>query len=1200
MFLGAGFAVIAFGRGTMAHLSLSCLGPFEATLAGRPVTGFKSNKVRALLIYLAVEAERAHRREVIAGHLWAEWPDRDALSNLRYALSNLRRVIGDHSAESSFLLITRDTLQFNSNSDYWLDVSAFQAQTQPLSNRDKAYPALSLIEEAIALYQGCFLEGFSIKDSVPFEEWMMKKRRQLDQRLLSSLRYLAMAYEEAGQYELSLVWARRHFELDPLDETVHRQLIRGLALSGRRSAAMIQYETCRDLLDKELGVEPTVDTAALYEQIRTDTIHTAGQTFRAALPTLTVKLPRFIQEERVQFDIPVFVARKGELARLQHYLELAMAGRGQVALVIGEAGSGKTALIQEFGRMSQDFAVELGVAIGNCNAYTGIGDPYLPFREILEMLTGDVEAKWAGGAISSDHAFRLWNTLPVAVDLLAEAGQGLMNTFILGTSLLERVEAYIQWSGKEDLHHRLNQLVENQVASDIRFSGPHQNDLFEQYTTFMQSLAIHKPLLLLVDDLQWADLGSVSLLFHLGRHLVGSRILIVGAYRREEVSLMRGGERHPLGPVINEFQRLYGDLLVNIDQTEGGDFVDALLDSEPNQLTRSFRGKLLQRTRGHPLFTVELLRGMQERGELIQNMQGNWIEGPSLDWETLPARVEAAISERISRLDQQLRVALQVASVEGEEFTAEVVANVLNQDEREIVQCLSSDLDRRHRLVRPRDVDYLGERRISRYRFRNYLFQKYLYENMDDVERAYIHEDVGNALEQLYGDQSDRIDVQLAWHYQEAGIAHKAVQYLCQAGEKALRLSAYQESLTHLTKGLEIVMSLPDSLDQAEQELALQLGLGIAWQSTESARSPKFLAAYTRARELCIQTGKTAQLCEVVQQIAVFHFVGAEYQTARELSAEALILAHRTEDPILVAICHWHLGFISFIIGEHTTARAHLEEVISFYKPELHHRPFIIHGDKDAGLGALAFYACCLWCLGYPEQAMKRSQEALTLARELNHPFSLADVLCNAGCKLNEMRRDAVPLKKNAEELIRLGNEKVAGWQGTGTYFLGEALAFSGQLQEGMDQMWAGLNSMQSRGIWCYFSGSQSVMAQTLAQTGRIEEGLNTLAETLKFVEKTDERHLESELCRLQGELLLMQGYEAEAEASLKKAIEVARSQHARSWELRATTTLARLWQSQGKTEEARRMLMEIYDWFTEGYDTRDLIEAKTVLEHLS
>jgi predicted ATPase len=360
-------------------------------------------------------------------------------------------------------------------------------------------------------------------------------------------------------------------------------------------------------------------------------------------------------------------------------------------------------------------------------------------------------------------------------------------------------------------------------------------------------------------------------------------------------------------------------------------------------------------------------------------------------------------------------------------------------------------------------------------------------------------------------------------------------------------------------------------------------------------------AAFARARELCEQLGKESQLCHVLGELAVFHFVRAEHRRARELAEEALSLAQQFGDPLLVALGHWQLGFVSFGLGEYTAARTHLQQVISFYEPQEHHQSLVSLRGLDAGVSALSFDACCLWVLGYPAQASKRSEEALALARELGHPFSLADGLAYGGCMYNKMRRDAEVLKDHAEELMRLSNEKsFVDWLGNGICYRGEALAMLGQVQEGKAHIREGMAVRRSTGARCYLAGVVGSLAEAQAKAGQPEEGLATLAEALALVEETDERHWEAELNRLRAELLLMQGDEAEAEASLHKAVEVARRQRAKSWELRATTSLCRLWQAQGRMDEARQVLAEIYGWFTEGFDTRDLQEAKALLEELA
>jgi DNA-binding SARP family transcriptional activator len=244
------------------HLHLILLGAFQATLDGQPVVGFESNKVRALLAYLAMEANRPHPRATLAGLLWPERSDCDALANLRYALSNLRQAIGDRSTDPPFLLITHDTLQLNPHSDHHLDVAAFEAligQGDP-----------SALQAAVSLCQGDFLEGFGLSDSAPFEEWLTLKREQVSRRMFRALRLLAEHFERQGDYEQARHYAQRQVEREQWQEEAHQQLMRVLALGGHRAAALAQFETCRRVLAEELDVSPARETVLLYEAIRDD------------------------------------------------------------------------------------------------------------------------------------------------------------------------------------------------------------------------------------------------------------------------------------------------------------------------------------------------------------------------------------------------------------------------------------------------------------------------------------------------------------------------------------------------------------------------------------------------------------------------------------------------------------------------------------------------------------------------------------------------------------------------------------------------------------------------------------------------------------------------------------------------------------------------------------------------------------------
>ncbi len=918
----------------------------------------------------------------------------------------------------------------------------------------------------------------------------------------------------------------------------------------------------------------------------------------AAAP-MVPHIPEFLverEEEPVEVKKPVFVARVKELDKLGKFFEEALAGKGQMAFVTGEAGSGKTALVQEFARSAQESQADVVVAMGSCNAHAGIGDPYLPFREVLGFLTGEVEAKWAAGAITREHASRLWNLIPIAVEALLDTGPDLIDTFVPGVALVTRASAYAR-RGTAWLT-QLKKLVERKAALPPD-SMLQQNDLFEQYTRMLQTLAKHQPILLVLDDLQWADKGSINLLFHLGRRIEGSRVLIIGAYRAAEVALGQEGERHPLEPVINEFKRIFGEVELKIFKTEDRQFVDAFLDAEPNKLKSAFRDTLFRQTKGHALFTVELLRSMQEKGVLVKDEKGRWIEGSELNWEALPTRVDAVIEERIGRLPEKLQEVLKIASVEGESFTAEVVARLQKTEVHEMVRILSSELDKRHHLVSAKGITHVDGQRLSMYLFQHILFQRYLYSSLDEVEKPHLHEEVGTVLEAFYGEQAEEIAVQLARHFQEAGIVPKAIEYLYKAGSKAAQLSANEEAISHFNKSLELLKTLPDTPERIQKELAMQLSLGSSLMATRGYAAPEVGRALTRARKLCQQIGETPQLFPVLFVLCGFYGIGGEYRTARELAEQMLYLAERAEDPLHTAIANLQLGYLLLHMGEFTQAQAPLEHMIHFYDPEQHSSLTYIYGS-DPGVYALAWTSWALLFLGYTDQALKRSKEAIALAQKLDHPFSLTFALNAAGNFVNRMLREVQASRKYSKEVMRLSNEKgFVFYQGLALFDQGWMQAEEGQEEEGIAQMHQGLAVLKATGTEAYQTYCLSFLADAYRKAGKVEEGLKVLTEALDLVEKIDERFFEVELHRVKGELLLMQD-EAQAEACFRQAINIARRQNAKFFELRTVMSLSRLLQKQGKQKEARKLIVDIYGWFTEGLDTPFLKEAKALLEELS
>jgi predicted ATPase len=365
--------------------------------------------------------------------------------------------------------------------------------------------------------------------------------------------------------------------------------------------------------------------------------------------------------------------------------------------------------------------------------------------------------------------------------------------------------------------------------------------------------------------------------------------------------------------VVNELQRVSGDRPIDLDRCEGRQFVEALLDAEPNRLSADFRAQLVRRTEGHPLFTVELLRGLQEAGDLVRDAEGRWAEGPALHWGRLPARVEAVIAERIGRLSDRCRALLAVASVEGEEFTAEAIARVLGVDESVVFQCLDGDLGDRHRLVTAVSLRRLGAQTRSSFRFRHHLFQRYLYDHLDAVRRARLHEAVGGALEALCGQAPDDLDAlapRLAWHFEMAGLLGRAATYYLRAGQRAARLAAHEDAIGHLTRGLALLEGLPDSAEKARLELDLQLAITSPFVLARGCWAPERTQAVEKAYALAEQPAlkDSAERRAALAVVASFAFWSAEPDRCLQVGGQLIDLAEHSGDAQQLLAAHFLVG----------------------------------------------------------------------------------------------------------------------------------------------------------------------------------------------------------------------------------------------------------------------------------------------------
>jgi predicted ATPase len=427
------------------------------------------------------------------------------------------------------------------------------------------------------------------------------------------------------------------------------------------------------------------------------------------------------------------------------------------------------------------------------------------------------------------------------------------------------------------------------------------------------------------------------------------------------------------------------------------------------------------------------------------------------------------------------------------------------------------------------------------------------------------------------------------------------VRYWQRAGQQASERSAHLEAVSHLTTGIELLKTLPETPEHTQQALSLYIALGAALQVTKGIAAPEVEHAYTQAHALCQQVGETPELAPVLLGLWRFYLLRSQLHTAREFGETLLRLAQRAHDPVLAVLAHYALGSTWLWLGALPEARLHLEEGVVRYTPD-QRRALVFRMGQDPGVVCRTLAAVTLWLLGYPEQALARLHNALALAHELSHPFSLGFARWWAAI-VSQLRRDVPAAYEQAEAAVALATEQgFPQWAAMGRSLGGWALAMQGQGEEGLAQIRQGTTAWRATGAALHVPYLCTVLADVAAHLGHTADGLQALAEAYTLVEQQQERCWEAEVCRLRGVLLLRQTGtpQAEAETWLQRALDIARHQEAKSLELRAAMSLSRLWQQQGKQAEAHALLAPIYGWFTEGFDTKDLQEAKVLLEALA
>jgi predicted ATPase len=715
----------------------------------------------------------------------------------------------------------------------------------------------------------------------------------------------------------------------------------------------------------------------------------------------------------------------------------------------------------------------------------------------------------------------------------------------------------------------------------------------------VEALTAVRPLVLVLEDLHWSDQATLALVAYLAQRRAPARLLLIGTYRPVDV-IVHG---HPLKAVKTALAlrgQCVGLPLEGLPAAAVAAVVAARLPGPA--LPAAVVTTLHRRTDGHPLFLVQLVDTLRRQGVLVA-AAGRWeLPGGLAALEAVvPESLRQLIEQQFDGLRAEQQRVLEAASVVGQDWTVAAVAAGMDTDVEQ-VEAGCEELARQGQFVQAWELVAWPDGTVSgSYQFRHALYQQVVYDRVPVGQRVRLHRRLGARLEAGYQAQTSAHAAELALHFERGREPARAVHYLRQAGENALRRSAHREAVPLLTRGLALLAQLPETPARVQQELDLQLTLGPALMATKGQAAPEVEQTYARARALCAQVGETPQLLPTLWGLHRFYENRGTLPTARELGEQFLQLAQRTGDPTHRLEAYIALGSTLYYLGDYAAAWIHLEQGIAL-TTLVAQRALGLRRGLAPGVWCLGFAASTLWCLGSPAQALRRGQEALTLAQELTHPYSLAFAQ-HCAASVHQRRREAAAVQEYAAALLALATRQgFPLYRGFGLCWRGWALAAQGQGEAGLTQLRQGLETVVATGQTLSRPFCLVLLAEAAGQVGHVEEGLRLLAEAFAVREASGRGDVLPEAYRLQGEFLLRQAVPdvAQAEACFQQALALARHQQAKAWELRAAMSLARLWQRQGKWDDAHQVLASIYGWFTEGFDTADLHEAKTLLGELA
>ena len=837
------------------------------------------------------------------------------------------------------------------------------------------------------------------------------------------------------------------------------------------------------------------------------------------------------------------VGRQEELGLLLRAWEASKEGHGEVVLINGEPGIGKSRLLQAL-RESIEGENYLWAPI-HCSPYHTKSALYPVIEQLKRAF------RWEGGDSAEARLVKLEQTL---------SGFSL--------SLEEAIPLYAAL---------LSIPIPAGRYPPLSLTSPQQRQMtLDALSGWLFEEAERRPVLQVWEDVHWADPSTLELLGVYIEQTPTAAMLQVVTFR-PEFTPPWPQRSHVIPITLNRLERVEVEqLIINLSGNK----------PFPSEVVEH----IVAKADGVPLYVEELTKSIRESG-LVTEQADHYALTGSLAEVEIPATLQDTLMSRLDRLPA-VRELAQLGAVLGREFAYEMLRNLVEVDE----QVLRDGL---HQLVAAELLYQRGRPPRARYIFKHALIQDAAYQSLLKRSRQRFHRQVAELLMARYPDLVAAQPELVAHHCGEAGMISEAIDYWGRAGQHAIARSAYTEAIAHLDMALALLDKLPVNKEQNERELPLQTARAGAVLATKGLTAPETAEAYLKARALCEKLGNPPAVFPVLRGLEAYHYSRAEYDRAYEVAEEFSRLAEAQTESAPRSQAPGHLGGILSKLGKLTTAREYLEKALDLYDPEAFRDSML----PDSKTRALTWLSSTMCLLGYPDQGLALAQEVVRHTEQLGYAYNLAFARTLSNEAFN-LRRDHELARVNAEQLVAVAVEHgLPQYASFAKGNLGQALIGLGDFDNGIAQLRESIDANRAVGVAMLQPSLLGCLAAGLAAKGRLKEAADTIDEALTLTERTNERWSEAELHRLKGELLLKQDNPENtnaAEACFLKSLDIAREQGAKWWELRTAISLARLWRDQGKREDAHNLLTPIYDWFTEGFDTADLKEAKALVEEVS